>query len=361
MTIYFDIPVLSFYDNSVHSMCPSFIFCLTIRSRSIKYQKEAEMSTNKETGTFVSSEKNTNVVYTRWYEDGAAPKALLVIAHGMSEYIDRYDDFARFMAAGGYAVYGNDHLGHGKSAVKSEDRGYFAASGGRLCVMEDMRTLCGIAKKDFPGIKVILMGHSMGSFIARLFCMNYSAEIDGAIFMGTSGKNPLGGFALFLANVIAKLKGEKYVSLFYTKLLNGTNNQSYKNAKTDFDWLNSDEGEVQKYLADQRCGFPFTMSGYRELAKMLIEINEPGWAANIRDDLPVLVISGEGDPVGAFGKGVHETCRGLKDAGVRDVAVKLWPGMRHEILKEPGKQQVYEELLAWCNRAVTGAACSCGG
>ncbi|MDR3284247.1 MAG: lysophospholipase [Treponema sp.] len=313
------------------------------------------MSVKKENGTFVSSEKNTVIVYTRWYDDTASPKALLVIAHGMSEYIDRYDNFARFMVANGYAVYGNDHLGHGKTVVKLEDRGYFAESDGRLHVMNDMRTLCGIAKKNFPGVKVVLMGHSMGSFIARLFCMNYSKEIDAAIFMGTSGKNPLSALALFLANVIARFKGEKHISPFYTKLVSGTNNQAYKNSKTGFDWLNTDEGEIKKYMSDELCGFPFTISGYRELAKMLIDINEPCWAANIKADLPVLVISGEGDPVGAFGKGVRETCQGLQDAGITDVTLKLYPGLRHEILNEPDKAQVYKDLLVWCDsKTVTG-------
>lgn len=307
------------------------------------------MSIRKEAGKFTSSEKNATVVYTRWYDEAAKPKALLAIAHGMAEYIDRYDEFARFMADHGYAVYGNDHLGHGRTAPRLEDRGYFAARDGRYCVMNDMRTLCGIARKDFPGIPLILMGHSMGSFIARLFCMNYPAEIEGAIFMGTAGKNPIGGIGVVMAGLLAAVKGERHKSAFFDNITFGSNNKAIENPKTAFDWLNTDEAEVQKYIADEDCGYTFTVNGYREIAKMVVEINEPGWAANIRPGLPVLVISGEGDPVGGLGKGVRETYDGLKQAGLKDLSLKLYPVMRHEILKEKDKALVFGDILAWCD------------
>ncbi|MDR1895057.1 MAG: lysophospholipase [Spirochaetales bacterium] len=304
------------------------------------------MALKSESGTFLSSEKRTSIVYTRWFDDAAPPKAILLIAHGMSEYAGRYGDFAGFMVQKGWAVYGNDHLGHGKTAAP-EDRGYLSGKGGRHYLVEDMRTLLKKAKEDFPGVKVIFLGHSMGSFIARLFCMKYSQEIDGAIFMGTCGPNPISGAGVFIANIIAFFKGERYRSPFYTRLLMGPYN-NYPNPKTPFDWLNTDEEEVQKYMADELAGFPWTMSGYRELCKMIIEINRPGWAGSIRKDLPILVISGEEDPVGsAKGQGVKAVYQTLQEAGLSRVDLILYPEMRHEILNEKDKQKVYNDILGW--------------
>ena len=309
------------------------------------------MAIKMENKTFPSSDKSTGIVYTRWFDDGVKPKAILLIAHGMAEHVGRYDDFARFMVERGYAVYGNDHLGHGKTA-KPEDRGWFGEKDGRRNVVEDIRTLLRTAKGDFPGVRVLLLGHSMGSFLSRLFCMSYSAEIDGAIFMGTSGRNPLSGLGVLLANLLALFRGGRHRSPFFAKLSTGSYNARFRPSRTESDWLSTDEAEVQKVINDELCGFLFTVSGYRELCKMLVEINRKGWAAGIRKDLPVLLISGEEDPVGAFGAGVREVYRGLKAAGLGDLT--LYPGMRHEVLNEKDKQRAYDDLLAWCDER-TGA------
>jgi len=152
------------------------------------------MAVNKEQGKFISSDESTDIVYTKW-TGNEKPKAIFLIAHGMAEYIGRYDDFARFMARNGYAVYGNDHLGHGLTASDDSKLGFFADKDGRYLLVEDIKKLCGEAKRDYPDTPVILLGHSMGSFVARMFCQKYSDEIDAAIFMGTSGRNPAAGSA----------------------------------------------------------------------------------------------------------------------------------------------------------------------
>lgn len=297
-------------------------------------------------GSFLSSDGITNIQYSRWVGGESAARAVLLIAHGMAEYIGRYDGFARFMAENGYAVYGNDHLGHGRSGDET-NRGWFAQKDGRYLVVDDMRFLSRVARGEFPGLPVILLGHSMGSFIARLFCEKYSDDIDAAIFMGTSGKQPLSGVAVFLTNIIGFLRGEKYKSRFLDKLCFGTNNSRLKNPRTPFDWLNTDEGEVDKYIGDELCGFTFTVSAYRELFRMIREVNRPGWADKIRKDLPVLVISGGEDPVGNCGEGVTQVYNDLKSAGVNNSALILYEGMRHEILNEKDKQRVYQDILKW--------------
>ncbi|MDR0909537.1 MAG: lysophospholipase [Spirochaetaceae bacterium] len=303
--------------------------------------------------TFPSSEGHCEITYAKWADDAAQPRGLLVIAHGMAEYIDRYDAFARFMAENGFAVYGEDHLGHGKTCPQGTKdeyrlRGHFGKKDGRYNLVEDMRKLCMIAREDYPGIPLILMGHSMGSFIARLFTMRYSKELDGAIFMGTAGTNPAAGPGTFLVNCIGSFKGETYYSPFIEKLLGSASN--LPGAKTPFDWLNRIDAEVQNYINDKDCGFPFTISGYRELLKMMQEINAKGWAEGIRNELPILVISGEGDPIGAMGKGIREVCDALKAGGQTDVAIKLYPEARHEILLEQNKDEVFADIFDWSKK-----------
>lgn len=311
------------------------------------------MAILKQEGSFRSSSGQSDIFYTKWTDDGAAPKAVLLIAHGMAEYIDRYDAFAVFMAKNGYAVYGEDHLGHGRSAGGDENLGYMADKDGAKRIVEDMRKLKDIAKEELPGIPVILMGHSMGSFIARLFCAKYSAEIDGAIFMGTAGPNPVAGMGIFMTNLIGLFKGKRHRSKFIDNMAFGKYNDKFDDAQTSFDWLSRDREEVQKYIDNEWTGFLFTASGYRELMWLIKEVSKKSWAGTIRRDLPIFVIAGAADPVGDYGKGVRIVSERLIEAGIEDVTLKLYEGMRHEILNELEKEQVYEDLLAWCDK-VTG-------
>jgi alpha-beta hydrolase superfamily lysophospholipase len=312
------------------------------------------MSITYSNSTFLSSEGHTRIVYARWLNESEAPRLIFVIAHGMAEYIDRYDDFARFLAGKGFVVYGNDHLGHGKTSPRAEDRGYFAETNGRYCLRDDMQKLVAIARKenekprDQPELPLVFMGHSMGSFIARFYCMSYSKDIDAAIFMGTSMRNPLGGIGAFLAGAGCILFGKKHHSPFFEKIVSGAYAAQIPQAKTPKDWLNSDEAEVAAYLADKNAGFMFTMEGYRELITMLNEINVKGWTSHIRKDLPILVTSGSDDPVGSKSKGVHRVYEDLRNAGIKDVTLKIYPGMRHEILHEPKHAEVYQNILTWC-------------
>jgi alpha-beta hydrolase superfamily lysophospholipase len=262
----------------------------------------------------------------------------------------RYDDFARFLVSHGFAVYGNDHLGHGKTARTPDDRGFFADREGYLRVMDDLHTLVGRARADFPGLPVLLLGHSMGSFVARVFCMRHSEEIHGAIFMGTGGANPLSSLGYFVLAMESLLHGERYRSGLFHALSLGAYSAAIKDRKTNLDWLSTDGDAVRKYRDDELCGFRFTVSASRDLLRMLDECTRPGWAASVRSDLPVLVISGGDDPVGAAGKGVRETFRDLQDAGVKDAELILYENMRHEILNEQDKKRVYSDILDWCKR-----------
>ncbi len=308
------------------------------------------MAIVKQEGNFVSSDKINQISYTKWVDSAAKPRAVLLIAHGMAEHIERYDDFATFMAGNGYIVYGEDHIGHGCSATDDQKLGNLPKKTGRYNMVDDMLTLDMIAKEEHPGLKVILLGHSMGSFIARIFCVRHPKEVDGAIFMGTGGKNPVAGIGVFLINIIALFKGENHRSPFVDNMAFGSYNKGFSDVQTPKDWLSTDRAIVQKYIDDPKCGYLFTLSGYRELTTMVKEINTPAWAAALPKELPMLLVSGAEDPVGANGKGVQEVYAAIHNAGAEDVGMILYDGMRHEILNEQGKQAVYDDLLEWCNR-----------
>lgn len=293
-----------------------------------------------------SCDGKNKIVYTKWSGD-PQPKAVLQLVHGMAEYIDRYDEFARFMVGEGFVVYGADHLGHGRSAANEEDLGYFAHKDGWKLLVEDAHALTLRAKKENPGLPFVLLGHSMGSMVVRSYANRYSADIDALIIMGTAGKNPLGGVGIFLVNLLTVFKGERHRSKFIDKMGFGSYNKTFSDVRTPMDWLSADRDNVARYIADEKCGFLFTLAGYRDLFTLLNSVNVKSWGEGIRKDLPVLVISGRDDPVGGYGKGVEEVYRQLKEKGVADVTLSLWDGLRHEILNETDKQPVYDAIAGW--------------
>lgn len=284
-----------------------------------------------------------------WYPDDG-PKAIFQITHGMAEHGERYEDMANFLCSKGFAVVVHDHEGHGKSIDSDADLGYFGEQDGWNAFVEDTRNVTRYIENEFPDIPLIYYGHSMGSFIGREYIRRYGAtdeRIKGAIICGTSGKNPAAAIAITLANTVAKIKGSKYKSEFINKLAFGTYNKKVPNVRTAFDWLSTDDAQVDKYIADKYCGFLFTAAGYRDLFTILNQVSKETWYEQVPKTLPILIVAGEDDPVGAYGKGPREVCNGLKNQGCYDVTLKLYPGMRHEIHNEQNNQKVYEDLAAW--------------
>lgn len=297
--------------------------------------------------SFPSKSGVANVFARCWMPaDGA--KALFQIAHGMAEHGERYEDFANYLCSKGFAVFVNDHVGHGKSVNNDDDLGYFGENGGWDSLVEDERTLTEMIKSEYPDLPVIFFGHSMGSFVAREYIRRYGKDerIKATVFCGTSGKNPASAVAIHLAGAIAKAKGSKHRSEFINGVAFGPYNKKTEN-RTPFDWLSTDKAQVDKYIADKYCGFLFTAAGYKDLFTVLTKVSGKDWYKEVYDEIPILVVSGEDDPVGAYGKGVKQVYNDLKQAGKKDVTVKLYPGMRHEILNEVENKRVYEDIAAW--------------
>ncbi len=308
--------------------------------------------TNLQEFTFLSTDGKTTLHGMEWVPEGRDIVGVLQIAHGVAEHIARYDHFARFLNEQGVAVVGNDHLGHGKSIAPGATPIYFGDGNTWDTVVDDLYTLHLRIKDKFPGVPLFLMGHSMGSFLARTYLIRYPGTVRAAIIMGT-GWQPeamiTGG--LLVAKTVASRSGETSTSDFVNNLAFGAYNKAFAPNRTAVDWLSVDADNVDRYVADPLSGQPATVGLFRE---MLTGIRFNQRADNLRKmdkDMPILIISGEKDPVGDMMKGVVRTRDAFRGAGMKDVTLISYAGLRHEILNEKAQQQtVYDDIWGWLKK-----------
>ena len=222
-----------------------------------------------------------------------------MLSHGMCEYIQRYREFAQFLCDNGIALCGNDHIGHGNSVSDPDMLGYFGETGGYMCMVKDLHRMKLIMEKKLPGIPHFLIGHSMGSFIARIYLSRYSDKWDGAIIMGTAGGVTGSAPLRRLLEVIYHAKDSRYRPEFSSKLAFGVFNLRMENRRTRNDWLSRVDENVDKFNADPLCNFTFTVAGFRDMLNALMCANSRSVIENTPTDLPILFLSGSMDPVGA--------------------------------------------------------------
>ena len=289
-----------------------------------------------------ASSGREDIVSKRWVGEGK--QAIVQIAHGMSEHVERYNAFAEYLTSYGFVVYMNEHAGHGEAA---DTLGYFAEKDGMEYVIADMKSLHDEAVKDYPGLPVFLLGHSMGSFLARKYITKYGKELAGCILSGTSGSNPALGVGLMLSSIQKKIKGDKSIGKFLTFMAFGSYLKKIDSPVNANAWISRDDEVCKEYQNDEYCGFKFTASGFYDLFTLLKEINEKDWPEKVPKELPIYLFSGSEDPVGSYGKGVEEVFENLKKTGHGDVIMKLYEGGRHEMLNELNKEEVYEDTLKW--------------
>lgn len=308
---------------------------------------------------FLSHDGTHQIAYTV-YTPTKPPHAIVQIAHGMAEHFGRYERFAAFLAEQGIVVCGNDHLGHGKSVADESEFGFFGEKDGVTHVIADMHTLYTKLRATYPRLPYILFGHSMGSFLAREYSTKYGEELAGAIYCGTSaGKQPL-WLGKLVAKTVGLFCGKKHRSPLIAKLSMGGYDKRFENQPGN--WLTKDLAILERDGADNRLGFAFTAAGYYDLFSLLARVSDTEWANNIPRSLPVLLVSGCDDPVGDWGEGVRTVYERLRDVELCSLALKLYPGDRHEILNELDCEQVFVDILAWiedvCNGyyAANGAA-----
>lgn len=309
-----------------------------------------------ETFTF-SGKENAEIFVRKWSpEQRDDLKGVVQIAHGMAEHSERYDAFASFLVNEGFVVYANDHRGHGYTIKNKEDYGFFSEENGFETVVEDLHILTNQIKEKHPGIPVFLFGHSMGSFLVRRYIQRFDSELKGVIISGTGG-NPgvLGKAAKIIAKREIKKLGKKGPSELLSKLVFGKHNQQFKSARTEYDWLSTDEAVVDAYMEDELCGGTCTAGFFLDLFEGLETIHRKENVLKVRLDLPIFIFSGDKDPVGGNGKGVLQVYNSLRKAGLTDVECKLYPNGRHEMLNEVNKDEVYYDILKWMNGRLKNA------
>ena len=276
-------------------------------------------------------------------------KGVVQIVHGMCEYKERYEGFIEYLTQNGYIVFAHDHRGHGGSVTANENLGYFGDKKGEA-IVDDAALVTDEIRRLYPGLSVTLFGHSMGSLVVRAYIQKYEEKIDKLIVCGSPSKNSLAGFGLMLNGVISAFRGKKYRSRLMANASTGGGDDQFpgegKNA-----WLTRDKTVVEKYNADEKCNFVFSCNGFSNLLHLVKNAYKKKKYPAKHSDLPIFFMAGADDPVIGSEKKWLEAQQFLRDVGYKNVTGKLYPKMRHEILNELGKEEVYADALAFIEKS----------
>lgn len=294
-------------------------------------------------------------LFVRVFKPEGEMKAVLQVVHGMAEHSANYNDFAAYLAERGYLVLVPDHLGHGRSVSSGDDYGYFF-EGGIDNIIRDVKKLRDQAAEQTPGLPYFIMGHSMGSFIVREYIARYENDLTGAIIMGTSAGVSVPMWLAeknLLKSMIVRL-GEKGRSKKIDAMATGGYNKKIAGAEVPNSWVSSDEAEVEKYNKDPMCGFGLTLSAYESMGELLQNINKKSWYKRVPRDLPILIVSGREDPVGDMGTGVRKVASSLVKSE-HQVETILYPGKRHALVNEKGREEVFEDIKSFMDYKILRA------
>lgn len=276
------------------------------------------------------------------------PKGIVVLSHGMCEKRKRYFDFMEFLCGNGYIVEIHDHRGHGQSVRSEEELGYFYDTKGEA-IVEDLYEVIQYMKEKYQNYPVYLFGHSMGSLVVRKFIQKYDDEIDKLIVCGSPSENSLINIALFVTQTIRILKGDKYRSKLIEYLSTGSGNKNFPDEKEKNAWLTRDKKIIKEYNEDPTMGFTFTTNGYLNLFHLVKDVYTARKYQLKNKDLPIFFIAGSDDPVIVSKEKWREAQNFLRKIGYQNLFSKLYDEMRHEILNEIGKEEVYSDILDWLN------------
>lgn len=300
------------------------------------------------TEAYFNSSTGRNQIRTLiWQDDALTPVGVFQIAHGMAEHIERYDEFARFLASNGFVVCGSDHLGHGKSVRSDADYGYFDEFNGDKRLVDDLHILTKIMKKKYPDLPYFLFGHSMGSLCARVYTSHFGEELTGVIYCGTAEVPAAAAVLQPAIDAACKKFGAHADAHVLGNLFNAVANFSAREKNgSPAAWISANKQNQENYMNDPLCGFPLTLGGYRDMFALAVECGSREWASKVPAELPIMIISGANDPVGFNGKGTLSVADNLVLAG-HEPTVILYPGDRHELLFEDDSETVCNDILSW--------------
>ncbi|RDW17073.1 alpha/beta hydrolase [Oceanobacillus chungangensis] len=300
-----------------------------------------------EASFWLEMEDGIEIYVKQWGTEIEQPKAIIQLSHGMVEHINRYNDFANFLVEKGFIVYGNDHRGHGKTGEKQGLLGYLSNQDGFFTTVDDLHAISKKIKLAYPHVPLFLFGHSMGSFLVRNYIQTYSEVIDAVILSG-SGYFP--SLTTIAGKSVASLLPPKEPSKFMNRLAFGSFNRRIKPLQTEFDWLTRDENVVKQYIQDPLSGYIPTARFFYDLMTGLNHMQNKKRNQTIRKDLPMLIISGDADPVGNYGKGVWRMAHLYEKAGLKNITTMIIHQARHEILNELKKEDNYLFIHQWVTR-----------
>ena len=287
-----------------------------------------------ETTFSLAAADGSDISVYRWSGE-QAPQAIVQVAHGMGEHAGRYRRLAEALTDARYVVYANDHRGHGATAGSAERHGDLGP-GGWAGLVSDLGELGAIARREHPGVPLILVGHSMGSFAVQGYLLDHSADVDGAVLSGTTA-----------IDVVAPgIDPTKEVDL-------SAFNAAFEPARTEYDWLSRDPEEVDIYVADAACGFGLNPQATASMLDGLADTGDPARLAGVRSDLPIYLLSGDADPLAGGGALIELVADRYRQAGVKDVTVTLYPEARHEVFNETNRDEITASLITWLDRITT--------
>jgi alpha-beta hydrolase superfamily lysophospholipase len=308
---------------------------------------------------FQTMDDGAEISVNRWIPDeGVKIRGIVQLSHGMVEHAMRYDRLGSILAENGYVFSAHDHRGHGKTAERAEQTGkggfgILADKDGFYRVVKDVDEVTEKVKKDFPGMKTILLGHSFGSFVAQAYIENYASHIDACILCGTAGPRiAMMKSGKIVAEIISAFRGRNATSPMLKKMAFGAYTKRIPDAVNGQEWLNRDKDAVQLYLDDKWCGFNPSIGFFCDMMGGLCRIHKPEEMKKIPQDLPVFIIYGGDDPVGDYGKTVQALYNIYLANGMKHVSIKEYPGARHELFNEINRDEVIEDVLSFIAGAV---------
>lgn len=304
-----------------------------------------------------ASDDGLDIFVRKWMPDaGSTLRGIVQVSHGLAEHGRRYGETAARLTSAGFGVYVSDHRGHGRSVIEPRDFGYFGRTNGWARAVRDLQKLSDLIKDESGDLPLFLLGHSMGAQLAQQLIMQEGRDLSGVVLSGATGKI---GVIRYLGRLLARLERARLGEYGHSKLLHamsfGTFNHDFEPSRTEFDWLSRDESEVDDYVHDPLCGFVATTRLWTDMLGAISALQKPASYEWTRQDLPVLVLSGDQDPVSNRGRALKGLVRVLRKSGLKNVGLKVYPGGRHEMLHEANRSDVMTDLIEWLDKIVDGA------